>query len=571
MKNDEAIKLLADPQFLDKLYAYAYRHCSTSHEAQDLCSDIILTILKALRQNTDIQYFPAFAWTVAHRVYADHCEKRKRENDRFLSVEEVSSQEHPVRETGAWQMENMAGNPIEYMLEERFRQEEQEEQLRKVFREMSFLSQSYRSVMIMYYLEERKIADIAVSLGLTENTVKQRLFLARRTIKKATAEHKKEVQKMEQHNQNINRTLQPVSLCFIGTGNPQEGDPREKAQRILSQNLIYLCRSKARSAQELARELNVPMPYIEQELEIQCRGANGSYGMLRAAGAGKYISNVLIVDKREYLAANDIYRKHAPAFCQCLTDGIETERERIQTVKWPGFSADSRLLLWPLITRAIWSFQHKVEDELRKAFSDTEPAKRPYTTVAIEAFEEVSYFYGCDGINAWHTCGYSHIFMDNLYGNRLRKHFECGHNISQDPLLLLTIRSVDGLPLAALSEEEQEVAAKAIQCGYLQKDGDLLRPAIVVLENESNNTLWSIADELTERTGELAHTLAAELAVFMKKHIPAHLMAEYVYYNNCIAANRFFHDVVEECIGAGILNAPENPLGPEGVLMVLEK
>lgn len=69
----------------------------------------------------------------------------------------------------------------------------------------------------------------------------------------------------------------------------------------------------------------------------------------------------------------------------------------------------------------------------------------------------------------------------------------------------------------------------------------------------------------------LAHTLAAELAAFMRKHIPAHLMAEYIYYNKCIATNRFFHDVVEECIGAGILNAPENPLGPEGVLMVLEK
>ena len=86
MKNDEAIKLLADPQFLDKLYAYAYRHCSTSHEAQDLCSDMILAILKALRKNTEIRYFPSFAWTVAHRVHADYCEKRKRENDRFLSM-----------------------------------------------------------------------------------------------------------------------------------------------------------------------------------------------------------------------------------------------------------------------------------------------------------------------------------------------------------------------------------------------------------------------------------------------------------------------------------------------------
>lgn len=569
MKNDEAIKLLANPQFLDKLYAYAYRHCSTSHEAQDLCSDMILAILKALRKNTEIRYFPAFAWTVAHRVHADYCEKRKRENDRFLSMEDVSSQEHPTREINKWQTENMTGNPIETMLEEQFEQEEQEEQLRKVFREMSFLSQSYRSVMIMYYLEERKIADIAASLGLNENTVKQRLFLARKTIQKATVKHKKEDHKMEQHNQNINRTLQPISLCFIGTGNPEEGDPRDKAERILSQNLIYLCRSDAKSAEELARELNVPMPYIEQELEIQCRGVSGSYGMLRSTGTGKYISNVLMVDKKEYLAANDLYRKHAPAFCQALTGAMEAEKEGIAALQRPDYPEDSRLLRWLLVSRAIWAFQSKVKDELRNAFSDTEPAKRPYTTVAIEAFEEVNYFYGCDGITAGNIGGYSHIFMSNLYGNRLQKHFACGHNISQDPLLLLTIRCVGGLALDTLNEEEQEIAAKAIRCGYLRKDGNLLKPAIVVLDEDT--ALWDVADSLTERTGDLARGLAAELAEFMKKHIPQHLMAEYVYYNDCIASNRFFHDVIEECISRNILNAPKDPLGPEGVLMVLTK
>ena len=101
-------------------------------------------------------------------------------------------------------------------------------------------------------------------------------------------------------------------------------------------------------------------------------------------------------------------------------------------------------------------------------------------------------------------------------------------------MLLLTIRSVNGLPLSELNEEEQEIAAKAIQCGYLQKDGEFLKPAIVVLDNDSDQALWSIADGLVERTGELARNLAAELAEFMKKHIPPHLMSEYVYYNNCI-------------------------------------
>lgn len=377
---------------------------------------------------------------------------------------------------------------------------------------------------------------------------------------------------MEQNSKNTNKTLQPVFLSFMGTGDPVGNDPREKAERILSQNLIYLCKSKARSAGELARELSVPTPYIEQELEIQCRGANGQYGMLREAGQGKYISNILIVDKEEYAAANKLYSKFAPSFCQCLAGNIETHREKLLSLKKPGSAIDIRLLLWIIISREIWSFNCQVRDELKTFFSDTEPAVRPFTCVAIDAYAD-NHFYGNDGISAKHICGYSNVYVENLYGNRLQAHFHCGHNISADPLLLLTIRCAKGLALSDLSEEEREIAAKAIQCGYLRKDGNLLEPAIIVLDPDTHNALWGIFDGAGIRTEirDLAHALAKELSGFMKKHIPAHLMGEYVHYNTCVASNHFFRNVVEECIDRKILNAPENPLGPEGILMILQR
>ena len=181
MKNNEAIALLADPQFLDKLYAYAYRHCSTSHEAEDLCSDMVLAILKALRKGENIQHFHAFAWTIAHRTHADYCEKRKKENDRTISMESADGQSMAGRMSmncpedfpAGNRMTGPVGTPIEDMLEQQFEREEQQHKLREIFREMSFLSRSYRSVMVMYYLEDRKISEIAACLGLSENTLKQ--------------------------------------------------------------------------------------------------------------------------------------------------------------------------------------------------------------------------------------------------------------------------------------------------------------------------------------------------------------------------------------------------------------
>lgn len=185
-------------------------------------------------------------------------------------------------------------NEIEELIEETI----EAQQIKKIFREIAFLSKAYRDVMVMYYIDEYKIKDIATMLNLSETTVKQRLFFARNSIRK-------EVETMNDRE----LSLKPVRLEFVGTGRPCGNDPRTKVERIFSQNLIYLCKNKPRTAKELSEELCVPMPYIEEELEIQCQGENGNYGTLRKLENGKYIANILLVDYDEYEAANKIYEQ----------------------------------------------------------------------------------------------------------------------------------------------------------------------------------------------------------------------------------------------------------------------
>ena len=60
------------------------------------------------------------------------------------------------------------------------------------------------------------------------------------------------------------------------------------ARRRLSQSLVYLCRAKEKTADELARETGIPASYIEEELEMLCRGVNGQYGLLRKNEQGMY-------------------------------------------------------------------------------------------------------------------------------------------------------------------------------------------------------------------------------------------------------------------------------------------
>lgn len=160
MKTNEILKLIGDKEFLDKIYQFSYRRCNTSYEAEDLCSDIILAVISAVHSKESIENFYAFVWTIARRVYADYSEKRNKLRQ-TVSVENgdllLATKE----------------NEIDLFLEESAEQE----QIKKIFAEISFLSKAYREVMVLYYIDEMKVKDIALKIGINETTVKQRLFL----------------------------------------------------------------------------------------------------------------------------------------------------------------------------------------------------------------------------------------------------------------------------------------------------------------------------------------------------------------------------------------------------------
>lgn len=379
---------------------------------------------------------------------------------------------------------------------------------------------------------------------------------------------------MEQQDIGTNMSLQPVSLYFIGSGNPVGNDPSQNAQRTLSQHLLYLCRAEAKTAEELAGEMGIPTSYIEEELELQCRGVNGQYGLLRSVGQGKYIANIIIADGDEYAAAIAIYREYVSAFCCHLADCIAAGQEELRSFLQRSRNKDINLLLWSLMADIIGAFVGQVEKELDYSYANQAPSDRQFTTVAVAHTGKLSaqqYFYGCDSISGQNICGYSNVLVRNLYGGRLQAHFHCGHDIGSDPLLVFTIRCLSGLALSDLSESECEIAARAIQNGYLQKRGEMIEPAILVLSDGVGDYMdfQNLLGSLRGRTQRLAFSVGRELAGFMKECIPRHLRDDYRYYNSGIASQSFFHDVVEECIRRDILVPPARPLGPEGMLMVL--
>lgn len=547
MKTDEILKLIDDRSFLDKIYRFSYARCSSSFEAEDLCSEIILAVISAVKRQETIGNFYAFVWKIAHRVYADYCEKRSRDR-RTVRLEDTELS-LAARE-----------NEIETFIEETA----DAESVRKIFSEIAFLSKAYRDVMVMYYIDELSIKDIAAELKISETTVKQRLFSARNTIRK-------EVKTMNERK----LSLKPISLAISGTGHPRGNDPSTKTERVFSQNLIYLCKDRPRTAKELSDELCVPMTYVEDELEIQCRGENGEYGMLRRLDNGKYAINVLLVDYDEYDQANKIYEKYLPEFCKVLKANLEKNRDKILSFPYLSPQSDLHFILWAMISRTIWDFSGRINEVIaKKYFSDITPAKREYTCVAVAFRDEQNpefEFYGCDGTNADMVGGYKNVFISNIYGERIKPHFYFGHNVSQDAELLMVLKAIGGLPVDGLTESMKEYAAKAVECGYLRKNGNILEPKIIVIENQKSDEFFKFSSDLNENVDDIIEKTAVELGAFMKAHIPEHLKGEYKSYIELIAGIRILHKTIEECIAKGLLSEPGNQPGAEGVLMIVEK
>ena len=546
MKTNEILKLISDKAFLDKIYQFSYRRCNTSYEAEDLCSDIILAVISAVHKQESIENFYAFVWTVARRIYADFCENRTKL--RQVYSEDALNFELSEKENG-----------IDRLIEKT----SDRETLKRIFAEIAFLAKAYREVMVLYYLDEMKVKDISKKLNISETTVKQRLFFARNTVRK-------EVEIMNERN----LSLKPVSLAFIGTGNPSGNDPRTKAERILSQNLVYACKDKAKSAKELSDELCVPMPYIEDELEIQLKGENGSYGLLRKMG-DKYISNVIIVENSEFNEAGKIYTKHLDGLCEKLKNHLQSHREEFLNFPYLSRQTDLRFILWTLISESVWHLKDRVDEILEtEYFKEVNQPQRKFTTVCVAIPYGASYsarFYGCDGNETHDFCGYSYVFIRNIYGKRMNRHFYCGQTITNDEKLRLTLKAIGGMDINTLDETQREIAAKAIECGFLRKNGEILEPRIVAIEQKDWENFRNLLCEYYDSIEDIAKEIAEEMYAYMLSHIQKHLLNEYKSYNLLVAGINLLNDLIEKCIAEDLLTEPQQRIGPEGVLLVVEK
>jgi RNA polymerase sigma-70 factor (ECF subfamily) len=140
-----------------RLWLYAYRLTHNKDAAWDITQETWLGIIKGLRKLNDPANFRAWAYRITTNKSVDWIKKTK--TDKQVSIEEIQDHQHK-------ESEDMG---IKELLQK--------------------LDVRKRAVLSLYYFEELGVSEISIALKIPKGTVKSRLHVARRELKKLWERH----------------------------------------------------------------------------------------------------------------------------------------------------------------------------------------------------------------------------------------------------------------------------------------------------------------------------------------------------------------------------------------------
>lgn len=329
-------------EYMRPIFGFALKRCKSIHDAEDLSQEIAVRAFRALLVRDDVADMGKFIWTVAHNALSNY-----------------------YRDTA----KSMIGVPIEEIAElmaDPHSEIDVEDDAASICRlqiEIAYLSKLQRRIVIAYYFENRRQADIAKELGVPLGTVKWHLFEAKKELKRG----------MDRMRKAGELKFNPIKFHSWGiNGSVGTKSPDEFMRSALNQNICYCVRSTAKTVAEIADDLGVSPVYVETEVEFL-----EEYGFLQAQ-KDKYIVNFLISEPTaELLTMQDtMYRQAAGLFANDLYDELVSSgiledpdiicRQIDEPISLTGSAkADLNFLLWSLIPYiAAWSGEKLIDEKI---------------------------------------------------------------------------------------------------------------------------------------------------------------------------------------------------------------
>ncbi|MBE6608746.1 MAG: RNA polymerase sigma factor [Ruminococcaceae bacterium] len=493
-------------EYIKPIFGFALKRCKSIHDAEDLSQDIVLKAFRALLIKEDIGDISKFIWTIAHNALSNYY------RDSAKSMVGVSFDEVSELVTDPY-------GDVE--------KDDNSESIARLQSEIAYLSKLQRKIVIAYYFENRKQADIAKELDIPLGTVKWHLFEAKKELKRG----------MDTMRKTSELKFNPIKFHSYGVnGKVGTKSPNEFLRSALLQNICYCVRNEAKSVNEIADDLGVSPVYVETEVEFL-----EEYGFLKAV-KDKYIVNFIINEPTAELLImqNDMYRRAAEMFANDLYDELTSSGILDDPDIWCGQTdepisltespkADRNFVLWSLIPYiAAWSGEKLMDERI--------------------SFEEVATIRPDGAHNIYHASVVSdemvlpddYVFMKNWCGPMWKQgDYQMMWQIDSEwsdraPIEERNISEEFERTVTLFNWEDDNLLSKSdyawlSEHGYIKTNGDYdghFKSAwqIVVLSTkEIKDKLIAIGDRIKEKYKDEFAALKSAYAEAALKTVPAHL------------------------------------------------
>lgn len=468
---DELVQAFVE-KYMGKVFYFCLKKTSSEIEAEDLTQDIALNVIEGLNKGTIPKNFSAWIWQIARNRYAWWAISKRKRREYINSIDiydiEVVDEKESV---------------IDEMIHD--------EQLLLLRRELAFIKSDYRNILVAYYIENRSVKDIAKSLLLSVDAVHQRLHRARDILKEGI---------------NMVRTFgkrsyNPENIRFVMNGKDgKKGQPWSIISHLLYKNIFLEAYENPQTAEQLALEIGVALPYMEEELEFLAREE-----LLIKIG-NKYQTNFKIISKEEQLKAFEINKKISKEITNKLCNLIDLYMEEDGTkvnIEFVGYENAK----WALLTKAFDMLLLKTKQFVNSplSYKDIRPKRPDGGEWDVTGYEypvefEVPNFVGLHG---FHYADEKEIKKDISFGQF--KFYV--YNIYDKTPEQINYKDAYTLWLAVngkLNECERGYVDQLLQYGYLKEHKGLIQPNVVVFDNTSDS---KCSDEVTFKMTNLKNEI----------------------------------------------------------------
>ncbi len=483
MKRENAVEILL--RYMNDIFSYVSRRIFHEQDRQDVAQEIALRVYQSLCVK-EIQDIEHYVWVVARHTLANYyrCKEKKRKQ---CSLEDMT-----------FEIRDQTPGVLEQMIHA--------EEEKRLCKEIAYLSQIQRQVLIRYYYDGQKQTEIAEALHIPTGTVKWHLNAAKQELRKG----------MEKMRDNQNLKFNPIRFSRVGicgsTGDL--GSAANMFRSSLSQNIVYTIYHKEKTVHEIAEELAVSPVYVESEMEFLEEMS------LVVRKGKKYLANILISEPDSGLLAKqkELYRQAAGDMAVRLYDALQVSFDLEHSPEILGEKRNS-VLMWSLV---FYLLTWQEEDEpLEIPFEEVADYRvdggRNLITAQVESDEMSAYmketgmdvFTGpCWNTQVWEdgTSGTLWVVDGDWTEKRVTEHYG-GPYIERDLHLLMEFARGD-----SLSPEEY---AFLVRKNYVKKEGDSFAWRIPVLkEGALRSRLLALAKDIRN---EVCRGLGAQIEAYKKE------------------------------------------------------